>query len=75
MNNEQLDGPRPVGQVKLHHIGFGLASIEESAESFARSLEPVINFIPLESRKSAGVWSWWTMKGWETEVGLVIRVT
>jgi len=30
--------PRPPGQIKLHHIGFVLASIQESAESFARSL-------------------------------------
>jgi methylmalonyl-CoA/ethylmalonyl-CoA epimerase len=28
----------PPGRVKLHHIGFVLASIQESAESFARSL-------------------------------------
>jgi methylmalonyl-CoA/ethylmalonyl-CoA epimerase len=28
----------PPGQLKLHHIGFVLASIEESAESLARSL-------------------------------------
>jgi len=28
----------PPGEVRLHHIGFVLASIEESADSFARSL-------------------------------------
>jgi methylmalonyl-CoA/ethylmalonyl-CoA epimerase len=38
MSSASLQGPYPPGQVKLHHIGFVLASIEESAESFARSL-------------------------------------
>jgi len=38
MNSEQLEAPRPPGQVRLHHIGVVLASIQESAESFARSL-------------------------------------
>jgi methylmalonyl-CoA/ethylmalonyl-CoA epimerase len=38
MNCEQFEGLRPPGQLKLHHIGFVLASIQESAESFARSL-------------------------------------
>jgi methylmalonyl-CoA/ethylmalonyl-CoA epimerase len=38
MSNEQCNDLRPPGQLKLHHIGFVLASIQESAESFARSL-------------------------------------
>jgi methylmalonyl-CoA/ethylmalonyl-CoA epimerase len=38
MSNASLQGSRPPGQVKLHHIGFVLDSIQESAESFARSL-------------------------------------
>lgn len=38
MSSPSLQDPRPPGQVKLHHIGFVLASIQESAESFARSL-------------------------------------
>jgi methylmalonyl-CoA/ethylmalonyl-CoA epimerase len=38
MNNSSPQGAHPPGLVKLHHIGFVLASIEDSAESFARSL-------------------------------------
>jgi len=38
MSSPSIQGPRPPGQIKLHHIGFVLASIQESAESFARSL-------------------------------------
>jgi methylmalonyl-CoA/ethylmalonyl-CoA epimerase len=38
MNSPSLYDPRPPGQLKLHHIGFTLASIKDSAESFARSL-------------------------------------
>lgn len=38
MNSEQLKVLLPPGQLKLHHIGFVLASIEDSAESLARSL-------------------------------------
>ena len=38
MSSTVPDEARPPGEVKLHHIGFVLASIEESAESFARSL-------------------------------------
>jgi methylmalonyl-CoA/ethylmalonyl-CoA epimerase len=38
MNSPSPQDPRPPGQQKLHHIGFVLASIQESAESFARSL-------------------------------------
>ena len=38
MSNPSLQDARPQGQQKLHHIGFVLASIQESAESFARSL-------------------------------------
>jgi methylmalonyl-CoA/ethylmalonyl-CoA epimerase len=43
----------PVGSVKLHHIGFVLASIEESAEAFAQSLcaswDGKIIFDPLQN--------------------------
>ncbi len=38
MSNEPSDGPRPPGQVRLHHVGFVVASIQGSAESFALSL-------------------------------------
>ena len=38
MSSVEPEEFRPPGGVKLHHIGFVLASIEESAESFARSL-------------------------------------
>jgi methylmalonyl-CoA/ethylmalonyl-CoA epimerase len=38
MSSVSLQHPRPPGQLKLHHIGFVLASIQESAESFARAL-------------------------------------
>jgi methylmalonyl-CoA/ethylmalonyl-CoA epimerase len=38
MSTEQPRDFRLPCQVKLHHIGFVLASIQESAESFARSL-------------------------------------
>lgn len=38
MGNSLQQDPSPPSQQKLHHIGFVLASIEESAESFARSL-------------------------------------
>jgi len=38
MSSASLQPPRPPGQLKLHHIGFVLASIQESAEPFARSL-------------------------------------
>jgi methylmalonyl-CoA/ethylmalonyl-CoA epimerase len=38
MNSPSSQSLCPPGQPKLHHIGFVLASIEESAESFARSL-------------------------------------
>jgi len=38
MSSSSLPDSRPPGQVKLHHVGFVLASIEESAGSFARSL-------------------------------------
>jgi methylmalonyl-CoA/ethylmalonyl-CoA epimerase len=37
MSSPSSQNPRPPGQLKLHHIGFVLASIQESAESFARS--------------------------------------
>jgi methylmalonyl-CoA/ethylmalonyl-CoA epimerase len=38
MSNEPLESlPRP-DHLKLHHIGFVVLSIQESAESFARSL-------------------------------------
>ena len=38
MNSVSIDDPHPDGQLRLHHIGFVLESIEESARSFARSL-------------------------------------
>jgi methylmalonyl-CoA/ethylmalonyl-CoA epimerase len=38
MSSPSLQDSGPQGQLKLHHIGFVIASIEESAESFARSL-------------------------------------
>jgi methylmalonyl-CoA/ethylmalonyl-CoA epimerase len=38
MSSESLSGFPSQDQLKLHHIGFVLASIEESAESFARAL-------------------------------------
>jgi methylmalonyl-CoA/ethylmalonyl-CoA epimerase len=38
MSSALLQDSRPPGRVKLHHIGFVLASIEEGAESFAISL-------------------------------------
>jgi len=38
MSNERLRGAPPPNHVKLHHIGFVVHSIQESAESFARSL-------------------------------------
>ncbi len=44
--------PQPPGRIRLHHIGYVLASIEESAESFARSLGATWNgeiyFDPLQ---------------------------
>ena len=38
MSSPSSQNPRPPGQLKFHHIGFVLASIQESSESFARSL-------------------------------------
>ena len=38
MSNEPTESLRPPGQVKLHHVGFVVDSIQESVESFARSL-------------------------------------
>jgi hypothetical protein len=38
MSTEHLEGLHLPGQVKLHHIGFVLTSIQGGAESFARSL-------------------------------------
>jgi len=38
MSNESWESVRPPGHLKLHHIGFVVLSIQESAESFARSL-------------------------------------
>ncbi|MGA7342745.1 MAG: VOC family protein, partial [Terracidiphilus sp.] len=38
MSSSSLQDLHPPVRVKLHHVGFVLASIEESAESFARSL-------------------------------------
>ena len=38
MSNESLDSLRPADNLKLHHIGFVVHSIQECAESFALSL-------------------------------------
>jgi methylmalonyl-CoA/ethylmalonyl-CoA epimerase len=38
MNNCSGQFPQPPGWVRLHHIGFVVASIEQCGESFARSL-------------------------------------
>jgi len=38
MSNESPEGLRPPEHLKLHHIGFVVLSIPESAESFALSL-------------------------------------
>jgi methylmalonyl-CoA/ethylmalonyl-CoA epimerase len=38
MSNEPPDGGEPADGLKLHHIGFVVLSIQESAKSFARSL-------------------------------------
>jgi len=38
MSSKQCNDLRPSSQLKLHHIGFVLASIQESADFFARSL-------------------------------------
>jgi methylmalonyl-CoA/ethylmalonyl-CoA epimerase len=38
MSNEPLGNPPPPDHLKLHHIGFVVLSIQESAESFACSL-------------------------------------
>jgi len=53
MDDGRQHGPRPPGPVRLHHIGFVLASIEESAKSIATSLgatwDGSIIFDPLQS--------------------------
>jgi methylmalonyl-CoA/ethylmalonyl-CoA epimerase len=38
MSNELLERLRPSDDLKLHHIGFVVSSIEECADSFAASL-------------------------------------
>jgi methylmalonyl-CoA/ethylmalonyl-CoA epimerase len=38
MNNGSVQFPQPAGCIRLHHIGFVVASIDEGAETFARSL-------------------------------------
>jgi methylmalonyl-CoA/ethylmalonyl-CoA epimerase len=38
MSNEPPENLRPTDHPKLHHVGFVVSSIQESAESFARSL-------------------------------------
>jgi methylmalonyl-CoA/ethylmalonyl-CoA epimerase len=38
MSNEALESLRPADDLKLHHIGFVVPSIQECAESFAISL-------------------------------------
>jgi len=53
MEDKLQEGPRPPGPIRLHHIGFVLASIEESAKSIATSLgatwDGSIIFDPLQS--------------------------
>jgi len=52
MSVERHEDHAAPGRVKLHHIGFVLASIEDSAECFARSLGAIwdgnIVFDPLQ---------------------------
>lgn len=38
MSSEPLKSPGPADDLKLHHIGFVVSSIQESAEPFASSL-------------------------------------
>lgn len=38
MSNGSVQRPQPAGWIRLHHIGYVVASIDESAENFARSL-------------------------------------
>jgi methylmalonyl-CoA/ethylmalonyl-CoA epimerase len=38
MSNEPRESLHPQGHLKLHHIGFVVSSIRQSAESFALSL-------------------------------------
>ena len=38
MSNEPVESLHPQGHHKLHHIGFVVSSIQQSAESFALSL-------------------------------------
>lgn len=38
MSRAMAQSPQPPGRVRLHHIGYVVASIEESGESFACSL-------------------------------------
>ena len=38
MSNEAAESLRPLDHLKLHHIGFVVSSIQQSAESFERSL-------------------------------------
>jgi methylmalonyl-CoA/ethylmalonyl-CoA epimerase len=38
MSDEPLEGLSPANDLKLHHIGFVVSSIQECAESFAQSL-------------------------------------
>jgi methylmalonyl-CoA/ethylmalonyl-CoA epimerase len=38
MSNESSEQPRPANSVRLHHIGFVVASILESGQSFALGL-------------------------------------
>jgi methylmalonyl-CoA/ethylmalonyl-CoA epimerase len=45
MGNQSYQDLRPPGQVKLHHVGFVLPSIEEAAPSIATSLGATWNGI------------------------------
>ncbi|HKR30010.1 MAG TPA: VOC family protein [Terriglobales bacterium] len=38
MSNDLAPLPQPPGRMRLHHVGYVVASIEESGESFVRSL-------------------------------------
>lgn len=52
MSAEPLHAPEPPGRVRLHHIGYVVASIEQSAAPFARSVggswDGKITFDPLQ---------------------------
>jgi methylmalonyl-CoA/ethylmalonyl-CoA epimerase len=57
MNDEGLRGLRPAGELKLHHVGFVVSSIQDCAESFALALGATWNgnivFDPLQKARVA----------------------